>query len=249
MTQSPWGACWSVFLRSFAIQGSWNYRTMLGAGFAFALLPMLRVAYRGDEQGLNEAVRRHSDLFNCHPYLAPMALGAVGALELERAPAQLIERFKVAVRGPLGALGDRLVWAGWLPTLLLLALALYVAGAPGWLAAGAFMAIYNVGHLMLRFWGFRLGLKMRNYLGEPLRNARLARLGDLLAGAGAFLLGAFVPLLLVRGIDGQGVPYGFTLLGAAAVALGAWQGDAVRRPAVTALLFATVAIFGFGLGR
>jgi hypothetical protein len=32
----------SAFLRSFLIQGSWNYHTMIGCGFAFAMLPGLR---------------------------------------------------------------------------------------------------------------------------------------------------------------------------------------------------------------
>jgi hypothetical protein len=39
---------WHVFLRSFAIQGSWNYRTLQGSGFAFALMPVLRYVH-GDE--------------------------------------------------------------------------------------------------------------------------------------------------------------------------------------------------------
>lgn len=249
MRRSPRSAHRSVLLRSFAIQASWNYRTMIGAGFAFALMPVLRLVYHGNEEDLNDAARRHSELFNSHPYLATMALGAVAALEVDRAPAELIERFKAAVRGPLGALGDRLVWAGALPTALLLALVLYSAGTPGWLASVVFLAVYNTGHLALRVWGFRLGLAKRNLLGEPLRSAGLAELGDRLAGAGAFLLGALVPLLLVRGLEGEGTPYGFTVLGALGVILGARQGENLRRPVVLLLLFSVLAILGYGLGR
>ncbi|MBI4538471.1 MAG: PTS system mannose/fructose/sorbose family transporter subunit IID [Gemmatimonadetes bacterium] len=249
MTRGARMACWSVFLRSFAIQGSWNYRTMLGAGFAFALLPVLREVYRGNEDALNEATRRHSNLFNSHPYLATMALGAVAALELDRAAAQLIERFKAAMRGPLGALGDRLVWAGWLPASLLLALVLYCVGTSGWLAAVVFLGLYNVGHLILRLWGFRLGLQKRNLLGEPLRHAGLARLGDRIAGGGAFLLGALVALLLIRGVVDQPVPYGFSLLGLLGVVLGVWRGEAVRRQTAVALLVTAFAILAYGWAR
>ena len=32
----------SSFLRQFIIQGSWNYRSMLGSGFAFCMIPLLR---------------------------------------------------------------------------------------------------------------------------------------------------------------------------------------------------------------
>src|SRR5690606_32454688 len=65
----------------FAIQGSWNYRTLIGTGFAFALLPLLRSRYRGDPARLRESLERHASLFNSHPYLAPVALGAVAQLE------------------------------------------------------------------------------------------------------------------------------------------------------------------------
>ena len=34
--------------RTFAVQGSWNYRTMIGGGMAFAMLPLLRRIYAGD---------------------------------------------------------------------------------------------------------------------------------------------------------------------------------------------------------
>jgi PTS system mannose-specific IID component len=82
-----------VLLRSFAIQGSWNYRTLLGTGFGFALLPALRAIYAGRPDALQEAVRRHTTLFNCHPYLAGVALGAVARLEDEGTPPETVERF------------------------------------------------------------------------------------------------------------------------------------------------------------
>ena len=31
-----------VLLRAFAVQGSWNYETLLGTGFGFVILPALR---------------------------------------------------------------------------------------------------------------------------------------------------------------------------------------------------------------
>ena len=43
------------FLRSFSIQGSWNYRTMIGGGFGHAILPALRWLYRGNSAKLTEA--------------------------------------------------------------------------------------------------------------------------------------------------------------------------------------------------
>src|SRR5690606_5329083 len=118
----------------------------------------LREIYRGQPERLNEAVERHSGLFNSHPYLAPVALGAVASMEAAGDDRVIIERFKTAVRGSLGTLGDRLVWATWRPVCLLFALALALAGASWWAVVAAFLLVYNVGHGWLRLWGFRAGL-------------------------------------------------------------------------------------------
>ncbi|MGH7464052.1 MAG: PTS system mannose/fructose/sorbose family transporter subunit IID, partial [Longimicrobiales bacterium] len=58
MRRLPASVRWRVFLRSFSIQGSWNYRTLQGSGFAYALMPVLRWVY-GDTEQLQEAVVRH----------------------------------------------------------------------------------------------------------------------------------------------------------------------------------------------
>jgi phosphocarrier protein HPr len=142
------GRAWAaVFLRSFAVQGSWNYRGLIGTGFAFALLPALREIYRGQPERLEDALRRHNTLFNSHPYLTPVALGAVVVMEATGEDPALIERFKTAVRGSLGTLGDRLVWAMWRPVCLLLALSLAFAGAVWWAVLSAFLMVYNAGHI------------------------------------------------------------------------------------------------------
>jgi len=72
----PRGVLLSAFARCFVIQGSWNYHTMLGSGFAFALLPVLR-HLAADPDALERAVDRHLELFNAHPYLSGVAVGAV----------------------------------------------------------------------------------------------------------------------------------------------------------------------------
>src|SRR5262245_42922529 len=110
MSTVPRTALIRSFLRSFAIQGSWNYRTLIGCGFAFTLIPVLRTIYAARPEEYEAAVQRHTALFNSHPYLSPMALGAVAVLEATEAPA-VVDRFKSAVRGSLGSLGDRLIWA------------------------------------------------------------------------------------------------------------------------------------------
>jgi PTS system mannose-specific IID component len=223
-----------LLLRSHAIQGSWNYRTLIGHGFAFALLPVLRGLYRGDPVGLRQAIARHRGIFNSHPYLVGVALGAVARMEVERTDPDIVERFKTALRGPLGSLGDRLVWAGWRPLCLVACLALYYGGLHWLLVVFAFLAVYNLGHFVLRAWGFRIGLLHGREVGERLKRSRLAALQKASARAGAFGLGLLLPLLLASSADG--LPRPWWLAAVAAALLGARFGNAIRRPLVIALV-------------
>lgn len=236
----------AVFLRAFAVQGTWNYRTLIGAGFAFALLPALRVIHRGDEGRLKEALGRHAEVFNSHPYLAPIALGAVAELEATGEDPRLIERLKAALRGSLGTLGDQVVWVGWRPVCLLLAIVLILAGAPWWLGVGGFLLVYNIGHLALRVWGFRLGLADPLRIGERLRAAPISRAPRVLARAGAFLLGLALPAVVIgtplwsAGFGAIGVSWPWMIAAAAAAGLGIRFGARGREAVILALLAVVV---------
>jgi mannose/fructose/N-acetylgalactosamine-specific phosphotransferase system component IID len=225
----------SVLLRSFAIQGSWNYRTLLGTGFAFALMPVLRSLYGSDPNRLRDAVERHRALFNTHPYLAPMALGAVATLEEEGEDPAILERFKMAVRGSLGSLGDRLVWAGWRPVCLLFGLTLIFAGAPWWLGVISFLALYNAGHLLLRVWSYRLGCRESRRVGEALRHSPVMQAQRALGTIGAFLAGLALPLAATGAAVGAALSPPWIAAAIIAAALGARFGAAIRRPLVGSL--------------
>ena len=200
-TEDPWGKdLRAAFLRTFAIQGSFNYRTLVGGGLAHAMLPLLRQVYAGDPVALRESLERHTRSFNGHPYLCPMAVTALARLESEEVPPETIERFRTALRGPLGALGDRAVWAGWRPLCLLFAIASHAMGLAPAAAALLFLVLYNIGHLALRTWAFGRGWRDGIDVGWTLSRSPLRRLGD------AFVM-ADVPLLgLAAGAVWLGTP-------------------------------------------
>jgi PTS system mannose-specific IID component len=238
----------SSFLRSFLIQGSWNYRTMLGTGFAFAMVPALRQLCK-DPAGVQQSVERHLDLFNAHPYLANVALGAAIKLEAEGADAETVRRFKLAVRGPLGSLGDGLVWATWLPGVSLLALTLYWMGLPGWVAVIGFLVVYNVGHVGLRLWAFRVGLAGGREVGGRLARADLAGWTTRLQGVASLLLGGIVGALLVgdSGLSAAGPMW--TLLAAVAGLAGLLVGHRAWRPAAVIIVVAVAGLSALGVVR
>ena len=216
----------AMLLRSFAVQGSWNYRTLIGTGMAFVLAPALRHLYGGDPPALRRAVARHAELFNAHPYLAGMAAGAVARLEADGVPPETIARFKNAVRGSLGSLGDRVVWLMWRPACALLMVALVLAGVPWWASVLVFLGVYNALHLWLRVRGLEMGLREGLQVARAIREAPFDRLAERAGDTGSLLAG-FAAVLAV-GWGGAYPGVAMLPLGAAALAAGILLGPSIR---------------------
>ena len=197
----PFGTRASIFLRLLAIQASWNYEILLGTGIGFCTEPALRLLPGGKGgPAYRAALARHSQYFNAHPYLAAVAVGALIRAELDGAPPARIERFRTALCGPLGSVGDRLVWAAWLPFCSLVGLLLFGLGAgPGWVVGG-FLVLYNLGHFALRAWALRVGLERGMQVAGALGNPVLRYGPQWLSQAAAFTGGAALPLALSRAV-------------------------------------------------
>jgi len=236
----------STFARSFLIQGSWNYHTMLGSGFAFAMLPALRGLFGDDPEEMDASVARHLEHFNAHPYLSNVALGAALRLEADGVDDETLRKFKVAVRGPLGSLGDALVWATWLPGVAVAALTLYWLGFPGWLSAAFFVVVYNVGHLGLRVWGFGTGLHAGRDVGRRLGEADLTGWTKRLQPVLVLLLGGLVGAVIggAGGLADAGALW--VALAGTGFVVGLLGGHKAWRPAavLTVAAIATISVIG-----
>jgi len=243
MRQIPAGVRRRMLLRSFLVQGSWNYETMIGTGFAFTLLPLLRFLHPTDVEARRSAMKRHAGIFNSHPYLATVAVGAVSRLEVNGALPEVTERFKSALRGSLGSLGDRLVWTAWRPVSLLLGILLMLAGAAWWIAVVTFLLLYNSFHFGLRIWGLRIGVDNGLEVGKVLRSMPLEAVIAWTGNAGALFCGA----ALVLAVGPGGGDAGLTALGLAAAALGLWLGLSSRRVLAPAVGLAWVFAIVWGM--
>lgn len=233
----------AAFLRSFAIQGSWNYRTMIGGGLGFALAPLLQRIHAGNPVSLRASIERHSDTFNAHPYLSPVAIGALARLESDGRDPETFERFRTALRGPLGALGDQAIWAGWRPLCVLSTILAFCLGLDPRLAAVGFLVIYNAGHVALRYWGFRVGWQAGLEVGGVLNRSILRTVAPRLMPLNEALTGVVLVLLIDRA-PGLGLdPVGAGLT--AAAALGAFLLPSRGGGIAMGLLFFAIAAWWF----
>ncbi len=191
----PVGTWIIMYSRLFAIQGAWNYETMNGNGIAFCTEPALRLLPGGiDGEEYRAALGRHAKYFNAHPYFAGVAVGALARAELDGVPAPMIERFRTALGGPLGSVGDRLVWASWLPLCSLIALGAFGLGARPLLVIAIFLVTYNIGHLAVRAWGLRVGFKRGLRVADALAHPVLRRGPQVVGTLAALIAGVSIPL-------------------------------------------------------
>ncbi|MBC7790088.1 MAG: PTS system mannose/fructose/sorbose family transporter subunit IID [Anaerolineae bacterium] len=211
----------AMLTRLLAVQGSWNYEILLGTGIGFCTEPALRLL-PGGAQGTayRQALARQVRYFNSHPYLAAVAVGALSRAELDGAPPEQIERFRTALCGPLGSVGDRLVWAGWLPLCSVVGLVTFTLGAEPLTTLLVFLALYNVGHLGLRIWGLNVGWNQGMRVASALDHPALRHGPVHITRAAAVLAGVALPLLLHRFLEESRPLIGLTAIAAVIVAAG-----------------------------
>jgi len=235
----------AAFLRLFTVQASWNYERLIGVGAGFAAEPLLRPLRDGEDGRYRAALGRGTRYFNAHPYLSGVGVGALARAECDGAPAEQIERLRGALAGPLGSIGDRLVWAGWLPALSALALAAAALGA-GLPAVAAFLVIYNAGHVTLRWWGLSSGWNRGVHVATALQEPWIRRAGALLAPATALALGFALPLVALWSGEAFRGPSRVTLALVAAVAFGLlrWRPDVLSGLRLGLVLVAVALVAG-----
>ena len=185
----------SVWIRSFFLQGSWNYERMQNGGWAFAMIPAIKRLYKTKEEQ-SAALKRHLEFFNTHPYVASPILGVTLALEEERAnggdvDADAIRNLKTALMGPLAGIGDTVTQS--LVKVILLGVGIDMAknGNPmGPILFVILFSVYAIGvSRFLFFRGYKLG---KESVVKLLSGGMVKRVTESLGVVGMAVLGALV---------------------------------------------------------
>jgi PTS system mannose-specific IID component len=214
-----------AFLRLFAVQGDWNYERMLGVGMGYAAEPLLDEIRVRDPMRHTEAAVRSAEFFNCNPNLAGLALGALARAERDGVPGEQVSRLRTALCGPLGALGDRLFWAGVVPALSALAIAAVVLGARGWAVLG-FLVAYNTLRIATAWWALGTGLHEGLAVGGAVGRSWLPRAAERIGPVAGFAVGLAIPLAarwLLRGLSPAATALAL-FLAVGGLALSKWGG-------------------------
>lgn len=102
----------SIFIRSFFIQGAWNYLRFQNFGYLFTVKNYLRKIYPNALDFKNAALR-HFGIFNTQPYMASFVIGNVLKLEEENFEdkEEKINQIKHSLACAYASIGDRIFWS------------------------------------------------------------------------------------------------------------------------------------------
>lgn len=157
-----------ICYRSLYLGGAGNFERMQNLGLTYILAPLLKKLHPEKEK-LKEALKRHLEFFNTHPYMASFLIGVVISMEEDISEnkgwvkPERINDLKTHIAGPLSALGDSLFWATLRPFAALMAITIIILleGYNKLWGPVFFLIFYNIFHFYVRFIGIWKGYKLK----------------------------------------------------------------------------------------
>lgn len=185
----------NVSWRLTFVQANWNYERMHNVGFAYTLAPIIRKLYQSKEDR-SDALKRHLEFVNTHPYLHAPIVGVVLALEEEKANGaeiddMAIQGVKVGMMGPLAGVGDPIFWGTLRPVIGAFAASLALTGSA--LGPILFFVIWNIIRILFMWYTQELGYVSGSEITKELGGGILRKLTTGASILGMFVMGVLVP--------------------------------------------------------
>jgi PTS system mannose-specific IID component len=183
----------SMFIRSNFHQGSWNYERMQALGYCFAMVPVIKRLYTGDER--KQAIKRHLEFFNTQPFVTAPILGVTAAMEEQKANGAdiddgAINGLKIGLMGPLAGVGDPIFWGTLRPVAAALGASIALTGSI--LGPILFFVIFNAVRLAIRYYGVTYGYSKGTTIVADMAGGKLQKLTEGASILGLFVMGALV---------------------------------------------------------
>ncbi|WP_257477912.1 PTS system mannose/fructose/sorbose family transporter subunit IID [Acidipropionibacterium jensenii] len=207
----------SIYLRSTFMLGSFNFERFQAIGVAVSLIPSIKRFYP-DKHDQAEALKRHLEFFNTHPWIASPIFGVVSAMEEQKSKGEPIQdadvtNVKIGLMGPLAGVGDPIFWGTARPVLAALGASMAVTGSV--VGPLLFFVVINIIRMLTRWYGFKVGYERGTAIVSDLGGGQLKKLTATASVLGLFVMGALVskwttinfPLVISRykGSDGKEV--------------------------------------------
>ena len=143
-------------------QITWNYEIMMGIGYLYAILPVLRKLYK-DPDELKTMMRNHAQFFNTTPHMGGFILGIDMATEEVNGKDSMeaANGIKTGLMGPFAGVGDTIF--GVLVTTICGSIAAYM-GQNGNVSGVIMWLLVNLAILAFRYFtvgmGYTQGMKL-----------------------------------------------------------------------------------------
>ena len=189
----------SVFWRSFALQGAFNYERMQNVGYCFSMIPVIKKLYQKEEEQ-TAALQRHLELFNTTPAVVPAIMGITTAMEEQNAndpqfDASSISAVKTSLMGPLAGIGDSLFWGTF--RVIAAGIGISFAAQGSILGPILFLLLYNIPNFAIRIFGLLFGYKVGvNSLERIQKEGLMDRIMSIATIVGLCVVGGMVATMV-----------------------------------------------------
>ena len=181
-----------IWRHNLALQWCWNYERMQAAGYAYAMVPVIKELYEGEPTQCRE-LERHMQFYNTHPGASALIIGADCALE-ESYQGEMGDSLKVALMGPLAGIGDTIQAVLITPTFSIIAASL---AADGNILSVFVLTLPLLVLWLIRFPLFKYGYKQGvNVISDVGNMNALDKLQIAASVLGITVVGGFVPSIL-----------------------------------------------------
>ncbi|SEQ30951.1 PTS system, N-acetylgalactosamine-specific IID component [Ignavigranum ruoffiae] len=196
-----------MVLRSFNLQGSFNYERMQAAGWLYSILPGLEKIHKDNKDDLAVSMSHNLEFFNTHPFLVTFVMGIILSLEQNKVDIPTIRAVRVAAMGPLGGIGDALFWFTLVPITAGITAQMALDGNV--MGPIMFLLIFNIFQFVIRYWlmywSYDLGVNAIDVLTA--HATEFTRAASIL---GVFVVGALTVLYGATNIANFNIPNGTT---------------------------------------